>query len=182
MAFSSANSCSWLIRGVGGEGGGTAGWNVPQRWVEDLGTSSYMPLPEWVRTICHKVGHTIRKVSNNMRSMLEYIKTDNWWNMIISLHEVYHGSFASIRSGSKKKWHRDCSTWNSTRSWMPRSKRTLPGFWRSFTRPQTVDSLGATIFERWLVLLETEILLRLQVRRKIKFWGCSGGILPLSWI
>jgi hypothetical protein len=29
MAFNGANSCSRLTRGVGGEGGGIGGWNVP---------------------------------------------------------------------------------------------------------------------------------------------------------
>jgi hypothetical protein len=146
MAFSCANSCSRLTGGISGEGGGTGGQNVPRWWVEDPWTSSYMPLPELVRTIYHKVAHTIRKVSNDMRNMLEYIKTDNWWNLIISLHDVYYGSFSSIRSGSKEKWHRDCSTWNSTQSCTPKSKRTLPGFRRSSTRPQTVDGLVVTIF------------------------------------
>jgi hypothetical protein len=77
MAFDSANSCSRLTGGIGGEGGGTGRLNVPRQWVEDSGTSSYMPLIERVRTIYHKVAHTTRKVPNNMRNMLEYIKTDN---------------------------------------------------------------------------------------------------------
>jgi hypothetical protein len=108
--------------------------------------------------------------------------TRNSWNMIISLHEVRYDCFASIRSCIKEYWHQDCSMWNSTQNWPTKSKRTPPGFQQSFTRLQTVNGLGVTIFERWPVLLETEILGRLQVRRKIKFWGCSAAIFPLSWI
>jgi hypothetical protein len=74
MGFNGANSCSRLTGGVSGEGGGAGRLNVPRRRVEDSGTSSYMPLLERVCTFCHKVSHTIRKVSNDMRNMLEYIK------------------------------------------------------------------------------------------------------------
>jgi hypothetical protein len=94
--------------------------------------------------------------------MLEYIKTDNWWNLMISLHEVCHSSFTPIRSGSKEKLHQDCSIQNVTMSWTSKLKRTLQGFQRSFTCPQTVNGLGVTIFEPWLDLLKTEILGRLQ--------------------
>jgi hypothetical protein len=114
--------------------------------------------------------------------MLEYIKTDNWWNLIISLHEVHYGSFASIRSSSKEKWLRDCSRWNSTLSSTQKSKRTLQDFQRSFTRPQTVNGVGVTIFELWPSVLKTEILGRLQRQLENAIWGCLGGILPLSWI
>jgi hypothetical protein len=70
MAFNGSNSCSGLTGCIGGEGGGTSRLNVPR----DSGKSSYMLLLERVYTICHKVAHTIRKVSNDMRNMLEYIK------------------------------------------------------------------------------------------------------------
>jgi hypothetical protein len=33
--------------------------------------------PERVRTICHKVVHTIRKVQNDMRNMQDYTKARN---------------------------------------------------------------------------------------------------------
>jgi hypothetical protein len=90
----------------------------------------------------------------------------------------------SPRSGAvvRKKLHRDCSMWNSTMSWTPKSKRTLSDFQWSFTRPQTVDGLGVTMFERWSVLLNTEFLGRLQQRKKNKIWGCSDGILSWSWL
>jgi hypothetical protein len=74
MAFKGANSCLRLTRGIGGEGGGTSRLNVPRRRVEVSRTSSYLPLLERVRTICHEVAHAIRKVSNDMRKMSEYIK------------------------------------------------------------------------------------------------------------
>jgi hypothetical protein len=103
MAFDSTSSCSRLTGGIGGEGGGTGGWNVPRRQVEDSGTSSYMPFPERVRTTCHKVVHTIRKVQNDMRNMQDYTKTINSGNQTISLHEVHYDSIASIRSSIKEK-------------------------------------------------------------------------------
>jgi hypothetical protein len=37
------------------------------------------------------------------------------------------------------------------------------------------------LFARWRVA-ETAFLGRLQAPKKIKIWGCLGGILPLSWI
>jgi hypothetical protein len=61
MAFCEAYSFSRLAGGIDGEGGGTGGRNVPLRRVEDSETSSYMPLPKRIRTIYHKVVHTIRK-------------------------------------------------------------------------------------------------------------------------
>jgi hypothetical protein len=61
LTLSGANSCSRLTGGISGEGGGTGGRNVSRRQVEDSGTSPYMPLPERVCTIYHKVIHTIRK-------------------------------------------------------------------------------------------------------------------------
>jgi hypothetical protein len=45
-----------------------------------------------------------------------------------------------------------------------------------------VDGLGVMIFERQPVLLNTAFLGRLQLQRKIKFWGCSDEILLLSCI
>jgi hypothetical protein len=54
-----------------------------------------------------------------------------------------------------------------------------PRFPTASTRPQMVDGLGAMIFEQRPVSLNTAFLGRLQLQRKIKFWGCLSGILPL---
>jgi hypothetical protein len=62
MTFCKTNRCTRLIGGVGGEGGGTYGRNAPRWRIDDSGTSSYTPLPEWVHTICQKVVHTIKKM------------------------------------------------------------------------------------------------------------------------
>jgi hypothetical protein len=92
------------------------------------------------------------------------------------------GAWFLLKCGSKEKWHRDCSMWNLTISWTSKSKRTLPGFQRSFTRPQMVDGLDIAIFEWWPVLLDTAFLDTLQRQKKNKIWGYSGWILPLRWI
>jgi hypothetical protein len=62
MALYEATISSRFIGGAGREGGGTGGWNAPRRRVEDSGTSSHTPFPKQVRSICHKVVHTIRIV------------------------------------------------------------------------------------------------------------------------
>jgi hypothetical protein len=76
MPLCEAISCSRLTRDVGEEGGATGGRNAPRPWVEASGTPSYKPFPERVRTICHKVVHTIKIVQNKMSNMYEYINAE----------------------------------------------------------------------------------------------------------
>jgi hypothetical protein len=62
MVFYEANSFSRLTGGVGGDGGGTGGWNAPRQLFDDSGHYHTRPLPERVRTIYHKVVRTSRIV------------------------------------------------------------------------------------------------------------------------
>jgi hypothetical protein len=70
---------------------------------------------------------------------------------------------------------------NPTMSWIPKLKRTLPGFQRSFTHPQVVDGLSVTIFGRqrscWKLCPG-----QIAASKENKICGGSDGILPLSWI
>jgi hypothetical protein len=51
-----------------------------------------------------------------------------------------------------------------------------------FTCPHPINGLGAMAFYSMMGLLKTVIPDRLQCWKKNKSCGCSGGILPLSWV
>jgi hypothetical protein len=111
----------------------------------------------------------------------EYInagKTEEFWTW--SITRSNYDSFASIKSSSMEKLHRDSSMQNRTMSWTPKSKRTFPGFQWFFTRPQTVDALCVMIFKWWSCW--NCILDRLQHWKKYKIWGLFWWYSSLCWI
>jgi hypothetical protein len=67
-------------------------------------------------------------------------------------------------------------------SWIPKRERTSPPFQRIFTCLHPINGSGSMTFCTTTGLLKTTILDRLQCWKKNEFWGCSGGILPRSWI
>ena len=83
-------------------------------------------------------------------------------------------------SQKSQPWH--CYEGNPTKGRIPKRKKTLSGFQRFIEEPQPVNGSGSMTICTTTGLLKTAFLDRLQCWKKTKFWGCSGGILPLGWI
>jgi hypothetical protein len=77
MVFCEANSFSRLTGGIGGDGGGTGGWNAPRQLFDDSGTLSYSP---FARASSHHLPQGSSRHQNSVKhlsNMYEYINAEN---------------------------------------------------------------------------------------------------------